>query len=131
LASDHESLHHLAAESFDDPTERVESRPTPYRRRGLATREGLTTRPEAYRLIVVEMHLHGALSNFEQLEGVKNKVETYAAIDAQLQRQAVRRSWWREERRDPRPPFTRKGAPILYALLNVWLMAAWRSFLGR
>ena len=42
--------------------------------------------PDAYRLVAVEMHMHRALPNFfEQLDRVRNKVETYAAIDAQLQ----------------------------------------------
>jgi hypothetical protein len=42
--------------------------------------------PEAYRLVAVEMHMHRALPNFfKELDRVKNKVETYAAIDAQLQ----------------------------------------------
>lgn len=42
--------------------------------------------PEAYRLVAVEMHMHKALPNFfEELDRVKNRVEVYAAIDAQLQ----------------------------------------------
>lgn len=42
--------------------------------------------PEAYRLVAVEMHMHRALPNFfDQLDRVKNRVETYAAIDAKLQ----------------------------------------------
>lgn len=42
--------------------------------------------PEAYRLVAVEMHLHRALPHFfDELDRVKNLVETYAAIDAQLQ----------------------------------------------
>jgi hypothetical protein len=42
--------------------------------------------PEAYRLVAVEMHMQRALPNFfEERDRVKNKVETYAAIDARLQ----------------------------------------------
>jgi hypothetical protein len=42
--------------------------------------------PEAYRLVAVEMHLHKALPNFfDELHRVRDRVEVYAAIDAQLQ----------------------------------------------
>jgi len=42
--------------------------------------------PEAYRLVAVEMHMHKALPNFfDELDRVKNLVETYAVIDAKLQ----------------------------------------------
>jgi hypothetical protein len=42
--------------------------------------------PEAYRSVAVAMHMHRALPNFfDELARVKEKVETFAAIDAQLQ----------------------------------------------
>ena len=42
--------------------------------------------PEAYRLVAVDMHMHRALPNFfEELDRMKNRVEVYTAIDAQLQ----------------------------------------------
>jgi hypothetical protein len=42
--------------------------------------------PEAYRLVAVAMQMHRALPNFfDELHRVKNRVEVYAAIDAQLQ----------------------------------------------
>ncbi len=42
--------------------------------------------PEAYRLVAVAMHMHRALANFfDELDQVKTRVETYAAIDAKLQ----------------------------------------------